>query len=86
MSNTNSTPDIENWNGTLGPQSESETLFYELNVRENSVRLVGSSPGQLDDYDRDEFEQLVADGEWVLAEDGPENEVFRTPNGDNHTN
>ena len=82
MSKTNSASDIENWNGALGPQSESEPLFYELNVGENSVRLVGPSPGQLYEYDRDEFEQLVADGEWVLAEDDPENEVFQTPNGD----
>ena len=82
MSNTNSASDIENWNGVLGPQSESEPLFYELNIEENSLRLVGPSSGQLYDYDRDEFKQLVADGEWVLAEDDPENEVFRTPNGD----
>ncbi|WP_152421326.1 hypothetical protein [Natronococcus amylolyticus] len=63
MSDMNSTADIENWEGALGPQSENEPLFYELNAGDNSVRLVGPSPGQIYDYERDEFEQLVAEGE-----------------------
>ena len=78
----NSTADIENWEGALGPHSEREPLFYGLNAGDNSVRLVGPSPGQIYDYERDEFEQLIAEGEWVLAEDDPENEVFRTPADD----
>ena len=82
MSDMNSTADIENWEGALGPQSEREPLFYELNAGDNSVRLVGPSPGQIYDYERDEFEQLVAEGEWILAEDDPESEVLRTPAGD----
>ncbi|WP_152424842.1 hypothetical protein [Natronococcus jeotgali] len=82
MPSTNSTHDIENWEGVLGPQSESEPLFYELNSGDNSVRLVGPSPGQFYDYDRDEFEQLVTEGEWVLAENDPEKEVFLTPDGE----
>lgn len=38
MSDMNSTADIENWEGALGPQSEREPLFYELNAGDNSVR------------------------------------------------
>lgn len=70
---------IENWEGALGPQSEDEPLFYELKTEGDSVRLVGPSPGQLYEFPKSEFESLVDEGEWVLADNDYEKEVYRTP-------
>lgn len=74
--------DIDEWDGAIGPQSEDEPLFYELQIEDETVRLIGPSPGQLHEYDIDEFESLVAQGEWVLADNDPANEVLHTPGGE----
>ena len=75
-------PTLEKWEGALGPQSDKESLFYELTIDEEKVRLLGPSPGQKFEYDRSEFEQLVTDGEWILANDDWENQVYHTPGGE----
>jgi hypothetical protein len=73
---------LTDWDGALGPQSDAEPLFYELKIDDETVRLVGPSPGQSYQYDRDEFETLVANGEWLLANDDWENEVYVTEAGE----
>lgn len=82
MADTPTLSDIEEWDGALGPQSDTEPLYYELRVKDQSVRLLGPSPGQLYDYDLDEFKSLVAQDEWILADNDTKNEVFHTPDGD----
>mgnify|MGYP006301592879 FL=1 len=74
--------DLDEWEGALGPQSEGEPVFYEFKFDDNSVRLVGPSPGMLYEYSRGEFEALVEEGEWIPATNDIENEVFRTPDGE----
>ncbi|MFC5365544.1 hypothetical protein [Salinirubrum litoreum] len=74
--------DLGEWEGALGPQSEGEPVFYEMTLGEDEVRLVGPSPGMLYEYPRGEFEALVEEGEWLPATNDIENEVFRTPEGD----
>lgn len=76
------TPDLDEWDGALGPQSADEPLFYELQIGEGGVRLFGPSPGQRQEYDRKEFETLVTEGEWILANHHPEKDVYQTPDGD----
>ncbi len=81
MVNTPELEEIEEWNGVLGPQSSDEPMFYEIQISNQEVTLVGPSPGMVYKYDIDEFTSLVANGEWILAEDNPEKEVFHTPDG-----
>lgn len=78
---SDTTADIGNWTGAIGPQSEDEPLHYDLEVDGNSVKLIGPL-GALKRYDRTEFEQLVSDGEWILADVDFDNEVYHTPNGE----
>jgi hypothetical protein len=73
---------LDEWEGVLGPQSEGEPIFYDMNLGEDEVRLVGPSPGMLYEYSREEFDSLIEEGEWIPAINDIENEVFRTPGGD----
>lgn len=75
------TSQFSNWEGALGPQSDDEPLFYELNIEGENVRLIGPAPGDKFEYTLDEFDTLVTEGEWVLANDDWENEVYITPDG-----
>ncbi|RDI72884.1 hypothetical protein [Halopelagius longus] len=81
MSDT-SNVEIGDWEGALGPQSEDEPMFYELSVDGDRVRLGGPSPGMEFEYDREEFEELIDDGEWILADDDWENQRYLTPAGE----
>lgn len=74
--------DLGEWEGALGPQTEEEPLFYELNINNDRVRLVGPSPGMKFEYSREEFERLIEHGEWILANDDWENQVYSTPDGE----
>ena len=74
--------DLSEWEGALGPQSDDETAFYELKVSNDRVRLIGPSPGMKFEYPREDFERLVEDGEWILANDDWENQVYLTPGGE----
>ncbi|RDI71985.1 hypothetical protein [Halopelagius longus] len=73
---------LEDWEGALGPQSDDEPLFYELTTDGEEIRLVGPSPGQKFEHSRDEFIDLVAAGEWIVADDDWENQVYLTPDGE----
>jgi hypothetical protein len=74
--------DVDDWEGAIGPQSEEEPMFYELDLDTDSVRLVGASPGMEFEYSVEQFESLVDDGEWILATDDREKEVYLTPAGE----
>ena len=74
--------DPSEWEGALGPQSEDESVFYELEITNDRVRLIGPSPGMEFDYSREEFESLIKDGEWIPANDDWENQVYQTPDGE----
>ena len=73
--------ELDEWEGVLGPQSEAEPMFYELNLDDDRVRLSGPSPGMEFEFDRVEFEELIDDGEWILADDDWENQRYLTPGG-----
>lgn len=73
---------LDKWEGALGPQSEDEPIFYELREIDSGVRLVGPSPGMAFEYSYDEFDRLIEEGEWILANDDWENQVYSTPDGE----
>lgn len=74
--------DIAEWDGVIGPQSNDEPLFYELQVENETVRLIGPAPGQLREYAVEEFRALVNEGEWMLAAEDPDDGTVRTPDGE----
>lgn len=73
---------FEEWEGVLGPQDEDESLFYEVQLRDEEVQLVGPSPGQVLTYSLDEFENQLEASRWVRANNDWEREVYVTPDGE----
>lgn len=75
--------DIEAWDGAIGPQSGNDPGFFEIEFSDDgSVLLTGRGPGMLRSYGRARFEALVADGEWVLADEDRARRVYVTEDGE----
>lgn len=66
---------LDDVDGVVGPQSTDEPLFYEVRVEDGEVSLLGSSPGMAENFDRDTFDRLLDEGEWLPAEIGPDGDV-----------
>jgi hypothetical protein len=74
---------LEEWDGAIGPESAPDPSFFELDVRaDDTVVLQGPGPGMLRSFGRGRFEELVAEGEWVLADEYPARQVYETPGGE----
>jgi hypothetical protein len=83
MSERTDRVDLDDWDGAIGPASADDPAFFEFDLsEEDTVLLQGPGPGMLRSYGRERFETLVAEGEWVPADEYPAREVYETPDGE----
>lgn len=73
------------YNGALITLSSGEdNYFFFKQTGDSDVVCLGPAPGQIKRYSYEEFKQGVESGTITLANEDPDNEVFHTPDGEQH--